>query len=95
MKHFWSYVTILTIVFLAAMFFTRPPRAEQLIIRHDKGYGTGIIEAPMPRSGPLYMRVAPSAKVRHLNEPAGPNNCGPRQFEVLNPDPGQPSCVGG
>jgi len=29
-----------------------------------------------------------------LDEPAPPNACGPNKFEVMNPDPGQPTCIG-
>jgi hypothetical protein len=29
-----------------------------------------------------------------LDEPAPPNSCGPHSFEIMNPDPGEPNCVG-
>lgn len=32
--------------------------------------------------------------VYYLEAPAPPNDCGAHSFEILNPDPGEPRCVG-
>jgi len=35
-----------------------------------------------------------TSAVYYLDAPAPRNNCGPHLFEILNPDPGEPRCVG-
>lgn len=57
---------------------------------------SGIPEAPSAARYyvPQDAQVFPSAKIFHLGEEAGPNGCGPHQFEVLNRINNDQRCVG-
>ena len=49
--------------------------------------GFGVLRA-------LDQRPSVGSAVYYTDAPAPPNNCGPRLFEIINPDPGEPRCVG-
>jgi hypothetical protein len=49
---------------------------------------------PVPRSPANFKEIVGWGAVYHLDAPAPGNDCGPRSFEILNPDPGEPGCVG-
>jgi len=57
---------------------------------------SGIPEAPSAARYyvPQDPQVFPSAKIYHLGGEAGPNGCGPHQFEVLNRIRNEQRCVG-
>jgi hypothetical protein len=42
----------------------------------------------------LDQRPSVGSAVYYTDAPAPPNNCDPRLFEIVNPDPGEPRCVG-
>lgn len=53
---------------------------------------------PAPSAAEYYVprnpQMFPSARIFHLGEEAGPNGCGPHQFEVLNRIRNDQRCVG-
>lgn len=73
-----------------------------ITVAGERGHGWRLDSYSTSASGRAwYFRPLgpPDDGVRQLKEPAGMNRCDMAGFigaiEVLNPDPGHPSCVGG